>query len=534
MKSFTKYYSQIKNLRRLSQKIGGEVLDEELLKKKKLAEDSFYEFVKLMWGYSGASAPFVDNWHMKAKCDHLQAVWEGRIRYLIINEPPRVGKSLVCSVLWPSWVWVKDAARRFITTSYSEDLASRDTKFAQHLIRSPLYQKFWGNDFALREKQACLLTNDQGGMRQTAGLGGGITGYGAWCVIVDDPNNVKGVETKSTRDSTNMVLGAVIPTRLDNQEKGAIVITQQRTHTEDGSGYILSKGMGHVVHLYLPMLFEEDHRCVTIPLKDGDKPWTDPRTYEGEPLCKTRFPEKSINEIREGLPGEYYWAGQYQQRPAPQGGGIIRTEWFRSWEQDDYPSFYFTFQSWDTAFTASEASSYSACTTWGLFIYEGVPNVMLLSMFRDKLVYPDLRHMVKRLYYNYHDIYFDDPIETDGPAPDMLMIEERASGYTLIQDLRELGIGVTPFNPKRKGLLDSSKEARAAISSHLIEAGRVWLPTHRAQDNPEVFVYPAYVRDFLSAAELFPRSDTRDIVDTMSMSLLWLRERQELWNPLDE
>lgn len=505
-------------------------IDPELEKRKLFAEASFHEFVKLMWPYCGAGEAFKDNWHVKAICDHLQGCWEGKIKFLVINIPPRLGKSLLCSVLFVAWVWTKDPSRRFITTSYGESLASRDTILCRLLIQSPLYQQLWGNKFKLIITQSLKLFNDKGGTRHAAGLNGAITGQGAWCIIVDDANNVKEVETKTTRERTNDIGDTVLPSRLDNRETGCQIVVQQRTHVQDYSGHLLSKGLPYLVHLFLPMEFDPDYRCSTIELREGEETWEDPREFEGELLDEKRFSPVSIAEIKAEIGSAYIWAGQYQQRPAPKKGGLLRPEWFKEWDRPEPPSLDLVIQSWDTAWTQGEASSYSAATTWGLFKDDfGIPQLILLSLYRDKLLYPDLRHMVQRLSTCYHDVHIDDPLGFEGPSPDIILIEERASGYALLQDLKRAGVPVQPFNPKRKGVLDSSKPARAEIVSHIIEAGRLWIPLVP----PHFDSFPKYVNTFLEACELFPRHDTADIIDTMSMTLLYLMDRRELWNPMD-
>ena len=505
-------------------------LSDDIKKQKELAENSFHEFVKLLWPYCGAGESFKDNWHVRAICDHLQGCWEGKIKFLVINMPPRFGKSLLCSVLFVAWVWTKDPSRRFITTSYGESLASRDTILCRLLIQSPIYQNLWGNKFKLIITQSLKLFNDKGGTRHAAGLNGAITGQGAWCIIVDDANNIKEVETKTTRERTNEIGDTVLPSRLDNRQTGCQIVVQQRSHAQDYSGHLLAKNLPYLVHLYLPMEFDPQDICSTIPLGDEEEVWSDPRTEEGELLDPQRFSLEDVEEIKAEIGSAYIWAGQFQQRPAPKKGGLIKPEDFSHWTREDPPDCNFIIQSWDTAWTQGEGSSYSAATTWGIFNDEyGIPQLILLSLFRDKLLYPELRHMVQRLSTCYHDVNIHDPLDWGGPSPDLILIEERASGYAILEDLKRAGVNVRAFNPKRKGKLDSSKKGRAEIGSHLIESGRIWVPL-----KPPLFEsYPRYVKTFLDACELFPRHDTQDIVDTMSMTLLFLMDRKELWNPTD-
>ena len=178
---------------------------------------------------------------------------------------------------------------------------------------------------------------------------------------------------------------------------------------------------------------------MTIPINDSASVWQDPRSEEGELLCKERFDGDFVKNKKQEM-GSYLYAGQFQQRPAPAEGGIIKKNWFNWWKKPYLPEITFTIQSWDTALTANELSAYSACTTWGVFINDyGIENVILLSMWRGKVEYPELRERARRLYVDYRDTAQKDTRLT-GKKPDACIIEAKASGSPLIQDLRRAGI----------------------------------------------------------------------------------------------
>jgi phage terminase large subunit-like protein len=128
-------------------------------------------------------------------------------------------------------------------------------------------------------------------------------------------------------------------------------------------------------------------------------------------LWPNRFDQKAISNLRTSL-GEYAAAGQLQQRPAPKGGGIIKAKWWREWERDSNPQFIYVIQSWDTAFSQRDGASYSACTTWGVFSYGTRYNIMLMSRWRDRCAYPDLRRAARELY--------------DDFSPDAVLIEKES------------------------------------------------------------------------------------------------------------
>lgn len=271
---------------------------------------------------------------------------------------------------------------------------------------------------------------------------------------------------------------------------------------------------------YIPMRFEPDRKCSTIQLPNTDKVWEDPRQEEGELLWPSLWGEKEVAAGEASLNSSHLIAGQYQQRPAPPGGSIIKEEWFNIWNSKMPPMDYII-QSWDTALATTKESADSACTTWGIFnhttilrneegeiIYEGgsVPQIMLLHAWKGKVEFPDLRKIAKDFY---EDI-----------RPDMVLIETKANGESLLQELRKLGINVVGFDPGKEGVnfpttggsgieRGSSKTARARMASSLIEGGRVWLPTMA----PHYRNLEPFSKEVLEACVSFPE-ENRDIVDS--------------------
>jgi predicted phage terminase large subunit-like protein len=266
-------------------------------------------------------------------------------------------------------------------------------------------------------------------------------------------------------------------------------------------------------------------RTIVLPTTEG-KVWEDPRVEDGQLLCEERFSSKEINAYKSEL-GSYGYAGQFQQRPAPEEGGIIKKAWFQWWKDSTPPDIEFVLQSWDTALTAKDMSAYSACTTWGIFYdHNYIENVILLSMWRGRIEYPELREMTKRLYFDYRDTGTVRNPQFKGRPVDMCLIEAKASGDPLIQDLAAAGVRAIPFVPNKYG----DKIQRVRLVTPLIEGGRVWLPA-RAPKYEKLLLY---ADDFLEAISCFPNSESRDLVDTMAQALLKFKEGKFILNPKDE
>lgn len=511
--------------------IFGKNLTPEELETKELCEKSLLLFAEKAWPIIEGNAPFIYGWHVQAISEHLEALFYLDINRLLINCPPRVGKSNMCSVIYPAWVWINEPSLRFLYSSYAQVLSVRDSVKSRRLIQSNWYQRHWGGKFQLMGdvNNKLRFDNDKTGYRIASSVGGSNTGEGGHFEIVDDPNNVLTSDSEVIREGTNEWHNFVMSSRYSGTlDQFRRLVVQQRTHEKDVTGNILAKDDARWIHLCLPMEFEKNRQCITVPLRSTNgKRWKDPRKKEGELLWPAGVNRESLElfKTKDFHNDSYRIAGQLQQRPSPAGGGILKSEWFKPWKQRDLPEFDYILQSWDTALTGSNTSCYSACTTWGVFKDKGdINNIMLLSIFRERIEYPELRKMATRLYNNYEDTYIDEPL-LGRNNPDMILIEAKVSGYSLLADLMGTNIPVMRFDPGRHG----DKVGRCRIASHLIENGLVWLPT----ELPNYEFYTADSEMFLEAAINFPNAESNDIIDSMSQAFIWFISRGWVYNKED-
>ena len=451
---------------------------------------SLKDFTKSSWPTIEPGRDFHDNWHIDAISEHLQAVVEGDIKRLIINIPPRHMKSISVAVALPAWTWTIQPEKRFLFASYASSLSVRDSVKCRRLISSPWYQHHFGDKFDLTgdQNQKQRFENDKTGMRIATSVDGALTGEGGDIIVIDDPHNVREAESSAVREGVLDWWDQAMQTRLNDPKTGAFVIIMQRVHENDLTGHILANEHGDWDHLCLPARYEIGHPSET----KSSLSFTDPRTKEGELLWPERIDEQTLANLERSL-GTYAAAGQLQQRPMPKGGGILRAEWWVPWESDDLPEIEYVMQSYDTAFSTKEKSSYSARTTWGVFRKNGQINVIVIEMWYDRVTYPELRTLAQEAYEEWQ--------------PDAVMIEKKASGQSLLQDLRMAGIPVIEYNP------DRDKEARAHASSALLEDGRIYFPANKK-----------WAKDLIDICAAFPAGDNDDIVDTCTQA--WLRLRK--------
>jgi len=393
-------------------------------------------------------------------------------------------------VVLPAWTWVTQPSKKFLYASYSASLSIRDSTKCRRLIDSPWYQAHFGDKFHLSGdmNQKSRFENSENGIRLSTSVAGSLTGEGGDCIVLDDVNNVVEADSQKVRQGVIDWWDQAMQSRLNDPKTGAFIVIQQRVNEQDLTGHILANELGNEWdHLVLPARYEIGH---PTPVRSS-LGFTDPRTEEGELLWPERFGEKELSTLERGL-GSYAAAGQLQQRPSPKGGGILKASWWVPWEREDLPEVSYVIQSWDTAFETKESSSYSARTTWGVFKHQGYDCLIVLDMWYDKVNYPELRKLAQEAY--------------DDWEPDAVLIEKKASGASLIADLRMAGVPVLAYSP------DRDKVARAHASSALLEDGRIYYPKRK------------WAEDLISICASFPAAKNDDVVDTCTQA--WLRLRK--------
>jgi hypothetical protein len=288
-----------------------------------MARRSLHEFVRQAWPVLEPETPFVEGMHVRAVCDHLQALTEGRIRNLIVNIPPGHAKSLLTAVFWPAWVWIDHPEARWLFSSYREPLATRDSVKCRRLIESPWYQKRWRDRYQLSDDQnpKNRFENSRTGYRVVVPMSSG-TGERGDYVVVDDPHSVDQAESDNERRAAIEWWSGSMATRLNHFATGHKIVIMQRLHEADLTGDLLAKG-GYDL-LCLPEEFEPERRCIT------SIGWSDPRQQSGELLWPDKVSQGDLDRLKREL-GSYRYAAQYQQRPAPAEGGLFKRHWWRFW-----------------------------------------------------------------------------------------------------------------------------------------------------------------------------------------------------------
>jgi predicted phage terminase large subunit-like protein len=423
------------------------------------------------------------NWHLEVIAAKLTAVRQGKIRRLIINLPPRHLKSLMASIAFPAWCLGHDPSAQVLCVSYAEALSNKLARDCRSIILSPWYRRIFPTRLAAHRQAVQEFLTTRQGYRLATSNGGVLTGRGADIILIDDPLKPEEALSDTQRQAANEWFSHTLYSRLNNKRTGAIVIIMQRLHEDDLVGHVLTQEPWEVISF--PAIAEEDevHKIETI---------LRPRTFirrRGEALHPEREPLDTLDRIRQTI-GEYNFAGQYQQSPAPLGGGLVKAEWFKYYGEKDRPeSFDRIVQSWDTANKATELSDFSVCTTWGV---KG-KDLFLLAVFRQRLEYPALKRAVREQLCQF--------------GANEVLIEDKASGTQLIQELIADGChGVTRYQPT------CDKIMRLHAQTALIENGFVHIP----ETAPWLAVY-------LHELTVFPKGKHDDQVDSTAQFLDWFR-----------
>lgn len=475
-----------------------------------LGRRSLKRFLADNWDTVEPGRAFISNWHLDAICDHLEALYKGEIRNLLITLPPRMTKSLTCSVAFPAWAWLQDPTTQFLCASYSMDLATRDNVKTRRIIESQFYQSRYIDTLPPDSKLRFELSGDQNqktkfentryGYRQAVSVESQVTGYGADILVGDDLHNAAEYQSEANIEKVIEWNDNAWTSRLNDAKTGRKLIIMQRVSHKDIAGHVLKQG-GYV-HLNLPMWFVPEKKCYT------SIGFEDPRTEAGELLCPARVDEEALIEMKRRM-SRYAIASQLQQEPSPDEGGIYKKAYWVPWGDRPMPDCAAIVQVWDTALEDKEENDYSACTTWGIFEHTQVLGeewgkrkgeeetrycMIILDSYKKRLQGPDLRQEALRLYRQ--------------RRPDCVIIERRASGHGLLHELRRANVPVLDFNPGT-----NNKVARANIAAIVFEQGCVFYPPRQ------------WAEEVIETCARFPNDDFDDITDTVTMAALYLRKK---------
>ncbi len=443
----------------------------------------FYTFIERSFYELNPDTAFRPNWHIELIASELDACRLGKTKRLIINVPPRSLKSHCATVAFPAFLLGHNPSAQIICPSYAQDLSNKHAIDCRSVLNSDWFQNMFPTRLSPLRQAVQEFMTTKNGFRLATSVGGVLTGRGADFIIIDDPLKPDEALSETQRTAVNQWYDNTLYSRLNDKGTGCIIIIMQRLHEDDLVGHVMEQGDWKVISL--PAIAEQEERHL-IETPFGSR---EVRRLVGEALHPGRESLEILQNLRETL-GEYNFAGQYQQEPAPLGGGLVKLGWFKRYTPGEEPAeFEMVVQSWDTANKATELSDYSVCTTWGL----KNKNLYLLDVARWRYEYPEL----KRAVHDWAEAY----------KPRAILIEDKASGTQLIQELQREGLhAITRYEPK----MDKIMRLHSVTST--IEGGFVHIPT-------EAEWLDAYLHELTT----FPHGKHDDQADSTSQALDWIK-----------
>jgi len=458
--------------------------------------------------------------HHRLICDKLMSLEAGELRRLMLFVAPRSSKSLISSIYYPAWLFGKHGDWQFLGVSHSATLATKFGRTVRDIIQSRQFKVIFPevhvNPGQSAKDHWSIILGPRikdglpGGEYLAAGAGQPIAGHGAHQGMIDDPISEQDAWSEAKRNTVNEWYPGGFRSRL--MPGGRVGIIQTRWHEMDLSGYLLRLSKEQPLAdqwevIRIPVLntsestkllnnardklIDQGYLKPDYPeLQPGESFWPAPSETDND----YHWPTSEVLATKHSMP-EHQFDAIYMQVPSSKGGNILRAADWQKWDMEKHkvpPVCDYIIQSWDTAFSTKESADFSACTTWGVFQEEGKAHLVLLGATKGRWAYPTLRQNVIEKFNEHH--------------PDVIIMEKKASGQSLIQELSLTGIPMYPFTPEK------DKITRAHLASEIFAQKRIWYPSGRQ-----------WAQDVIDECTRFPADRHDDYVDTVSQAVMWMR-----------
>ena len=444
------------------------------------AQQDFMSFVKMVW------PEFIEGRHHRIMAKKFNQLAEGKLKRLIVNMPPRHTKSEFSSYLLPAWLIGKKPNLKIMQTTHTAELAFRFGRKTRNLMNGQEYKQIFDKvNLRVDSQAAGRWETENGGEYFAAGVGGAVTGRGADLLIVDDPHSEQDALSPTALEHAYEWYTSGPRQRL--QPGGRIVIVMTRWAENDLTGKLVKQQARDILAdkwdiVEFPALMPESE----------------------EPMWPEFWNKKDLLNVKGSL-SVAKWEAQWQQNPTSEASALLKRDWWKRWKKKEMPPLEYVMQSYDTAFNKQTSADYSAITTWGVFYPEesGPPNIILCDARKNRWEFPELRRVALEEYK-----YWD---------PECVLIEAKASGMPLTQELRNMGIPVMNYSPSR----GNDKYTRVNSVAPIIESGLVWIPDTR------------WGEEVIEECAAFPAGEHDDYVDTVTQALRRFREGGFITHPDD-
>lgn len=456
-------------------------------------ESSLRQFVESSFEVLDPGVEFSNNWHLGYVCEHLEMVTEGEIKLLVINIPPAHMKSLMATVCWPVWTWMKWPESRWIFSSYSSELSTTHSLLRRRLIKSDWFQSQWADKFQLvgDQDRKTIFENNSKGYFMSTSTGGTTGGKHGDFLVIDDPINPELALSDLKRNDGNTHVKYMIKTRKRDPATSRAVLIMQRLHEDDP--------VAQIEKMVQKLGVSEKYKAICIPAVMPTKTIiTFPKSgdiierEENDILWPERFPRTELESIKETL-GSFVYSAQYQQTPAPIEGGLVKYDWFKFFREPP-GNILRCGWFWDTAIRDKKTSDWSV----GVLMAKCENGYYILDIIRKKLLYPQLKTELETAFR--------------GSNAHFAMVEDKSSGHQIVDELaKDVDFAILPFTPI------GDKTQRLSLVSSLIEAGKLFLPL----EHPKT-------RIFIDEFCFFPHGTHDDCVDAGVMGLSYFHLKKKI------
>jgi len=439
------------------------------------------------------------SWAIDCMCEYATACYNKDIKKLIVNIPPRQGKSMLWSTALPSFVLGHRPEEKIYNISNTMNLSTRDVRNTKILLNDNQYKSMFQNTIVSKDTEDYFSTT-MGGERKAFSSMGQITGQGANYIILDDFMSVVMYDSEAERRRALRFFIEGISSRLDDEMNDVMIVVEQRLGMEDLSGYLLENS-NRWEHLCLPAEFTEKKYFYIGNFKKT--------VNKGDLLNEKRLPKALLEEKRnarsitfddgtERANSSQYFEAQYMQNPVAPDGNLIKWDWFREFDLGEKyeMNFDYVLVSTDAAAKTKKTNDPSAFVKLGVIKNQ----IYVLDIYNKRRKY----HETKENLINFSTIY---------PTANDIIIEDASTGQVLITELkRESGFGI--FAKSTKGL---SKEMRARNETGQMANGNIFIPEK-----------VNWLHEFRDQIMQFPNGKHDDIVDAFVYGLAHIRENQSI------
>lgn len=433
------------------------------------------------------SSTFIDSWHLEMLCNHLQGQYEGvpELKKLCINIHPRLSKSLICSVAYPCWLWIKNPSEEIMIVSHTIDLIYQFNTTARNLLKSNWFSSYWieqqklfefSKDFDTKKQ----FNNSKGGKKFGTSPGSKIIGKGANYFICDDINDRSEAFSPAELAKKNEFYLGTLKNRANSINAKWLNI-QQRIHPNDFTGWLMENEEHDWTFLVLPAEYTKKSFTFKSPIG-----FDDPRTKEGEVICPERFPPDYYYSIKSD---PFIWTSMYQQAPTQIGGNVIKENWIKFYNEEIPISFFDELIiSIDLAAEVSEETDYSVFAVVG----KKDSNIYLIDIVRAKLEFADQVKSLLELTKKYPGV--------------AVIIEMKSNGNALYDTFKRLLPRVIASTPSNQ--ISKLHRVYATVPSYV--AGNVYMPSTELK---------YWMQEVLDEILAYPKSTRSDITDAITQAI---------------